>query len=208
MPYRLPDDYIRNTATVQLDDHRKGPDAPVWQPDVLPRAVELARGLGASTIVDVGCGNGRRLSEFAGEFSVIGIDDPSVTDRIDAPGKWIGHNLDRRVQLPVDTDTLSESVIVCADVIEHMHHPERLRNAIAKALDFAPVGVLSTPERELVRGVDHLGPPPNTAHAQEWTMDEFVDFLSEKMSVDRAVLTRQRNTSDVLHTVMVEVSCL
>lgn len=206
MPYQLPDGYVRNTQTVQLDDHRKGPSDPVWQPDVLPRAAEIARNIGASTIVDVGCGNGRRLSALSDEFNVIGIDHPSVVDRIDLPGEWIGHDLDRRVQLPVDPETLARSVIVCADVIEHMAHPDRLRNAIAKALQHAPIAVLSTPDRPLVRGVDHLGPSPNLAHAQEWSVDEFVAFLSEKMTVTEVGHTRQRDTSEALHTVIVEVS--
>lgn len=206
MPYHLPDGYRRNTATVQLDDHRKRPGDPVWQPDVLPHAVELARGLGASTIIDVGCGNGRRLSAHAGEFRVVGIDHPGTVDRIDLPGEWIGHDLDRRVALPVDPATLSEAVLVCADVIEHMHHPERLRNALARALQHAPAAVLSTPDRDLIRGPGHLGPPPNQAHAQEWTVDEFVAFLAEKMTVAEVTHTLQRDTSDALHTIMVDVT--
>lgn len=202
MPYHLPDNYSRRAETVQLDPHR--PRDVVWQPDVYPHAVDIARRLGVGHLVDIGCGNGSRVAEYADEFAVIGID--SDVGRIDLPGEWIAHNLDKRVKLPVAEPVLADAVLICADVIEHMSHPDRLRNAIGHALAHAPTAVLSTPDRVLVRGSDHMGPPPNTAHAQEWTLEEFVAFLSEKMTVVDAGYTRQRDTSDALSTCLVEVT--
>ena len=65
-------------------------------------------------------------------------------------------------------------MLVCADVIEHLVDPTGLLLALRALLEHAPVALLSTPERVLVRGADDQGPPANVAHVREWALDELV----------------------------------
>ena len=48
-----------------------------------------------------------------------------------------------------------------------------IRNNLAKKGLF----ILSTPERDLRRGPEHMGPPGNHAQIREWNKKEFSDYL-------------------------------
>lgn len=177
MPYRLPDRYRRNLHPVPFDDH-----APIvgqcagweWQPDVYPYAAEYARTTGASTIVDVGCGAGRKLAPLADEFKIIGLDRPEIVQQITAPGEWLSVDLEAAdVELPAPTD----AVFVCSDVIEHLLHPENAMLAMRAALN--GVLILSTPDRSRSNWTRTQGPPLNRGHVQEWTLPELAAWCED-----------------------------
>jgi hypothetical protein len=46
----------------------------VWQPDINPLAALLARRLGWSRIIDLGCGRAEKLVQLHPEFSLTGVD--------------------------------------------------------------------------------------------------------------------------------------
>jgi hypothetical protein len=46
--------------------------------------------------------------------------------------------------------------------------------------------VLSTPERDLRRGRDHMGPPDNSSHVREWNAAEFSAYLQSRGFVIRS----------------------
>ncbi|HKP76657.1 MAG TPA: glycosyltransferase family 25 protein [Longimicrobiaceae bacterium] len=152
----------------------------VWQPDVYGELPELAARLGATRIVDVGCGTAAKLVALHPRFDVVGIDHgPNIRrcrERY-AFGTWIEHDLESADTLPVDPEVLRGAVIVCGDVIQHLLQPERLLAALRHALEHAEAVVLSTPDRELTWGSAHCGPPPNPCHVREWTRDELAELL-------------------------------
>lgn len=170
--YALPDGY-RSRIPAR---YAPAPGGPVWQPDVIPLAAEIADRLGATALVDVGCSTAAKLLPFADRFELVGLD---LADQLpdDPLGEWIPCELEAVADLPVPYSILERSVIVCADVIEHLEDPARLAYALARALEWAPALVLSSPDRDRLYGPGHLGPPRNPCHAREWAADELRAFL-------------------------------
>jgi SAM-dependent methyltransferase len=186
--------------------HDEGMEA-VWQPDVYPEAATLARVLGSHRIVDLGCGDGSKLVQLAPEFEIVGVDfGPNIAackERYDV-GTWIEFDLDSEKPLPLDD--FEGAVMVCADVIEHLVHPERVLTRIRAALDSgADAVVLSTPERDLAEGPGHRGPPTNPTHVREWNADELRKFLESLGLEGRFGLTRSNDYLDKLTTTFVVV---
>jgi hypothetical protein len=152
----------------------------LWQPDVYEEAREIARRLAAARIVDVGCGEAQKLVKLSPELELVGIDfgtNLEICRTLYPFGTWIDHDLERADPLPLASAQWRRSVIVCADVVEHLIHPERLLAQLRSALQLAEALVLTTPERELTWGESHLGPPPNPCHVREWSRSEFATLL-------------------------------
>jgi SAM-dependent methyltransferase len=137
----------------------------------------LARELGCSRIIDVGCGRAQKLIKLHPEFSIVGIDHgPNIEYcRRYTFGTWIECDVEREslADLPAQG-----SVVVCADVIEHLVNPVLLLQSLRTLLERGAGAVLlSTPERDLLRGRDHFGPPPNPCHVREWNTAELRKLL-------------------------------
>jgi hypothetical protein len=63
--------------------------------------------------------------------------------------------------------------------------------------------LLSTPERTHTWGADHAGPPPNTCHVREWTIDELGALLErEGFDFGDVELTRSNNAESRLATTL------
>ena len=179
----------------------------VWQPDVYPEAAALGRRLGARKIVDVGCGTAGKLVELHPEFEIVGVDfGPNIEtcrERYDF-GTWIETDLDREDSLGFSE--VAGGVLVCADVIEHLVHPERLLKLLRGALDQGAAALLlSTPERELYNEPGHLGPPPNTAHVREWAIDELEEFMASEGLEGSFGLTRSNDVMPYMQTILAVV---
>lgn len=181
------------------------PSNVTWQPDVYPEAARVARELGARTIVDLGSGNGDKLARLHPEFELVGVDIGSNLEhvrRAHPQGTWIEHDFEQPGALPLDQELLDGAVIVCADVIEHLMRPEHLLAKLRRALeDGAAAVLLSTPERTRTWGDEHQGPPPNTCHVREWTLEE-LGALLEREGLDRGdlELTRSNDAESRLAT--------
>jgi SAM-dependent methyltransferase len=161
--------------------YRDRDDGVVFQPDVYREAARLADELGAVRVVDLGCGNAAKLVELHPRFDVVGVDVGQNLERCRARfdfGTWLEHDLDADGRLPIPEPDLRRSVLVAADVVEHLRHPERLLRELARVVPHATAVLISTPDRDLVRGPGHRGPPPNLAHAREWNIYEFAAFLA------------------------------
>ena len=179
----------------------------VWQPDVYTEAARLAGLVGASCIVDVGCGGGRTLAALHPRFDVVGMDlpGPNLEEcRARAPHlEWIEHDIESDLPLPVPEVLLTRSVVVSSDVIEHLLRPERLLVKLRSALAVAHAVVLSTPDRELTWGPDHAGPPPNPSHVREWSTRELAAFLDGAGFGHRIMtLTRSNDRLDEKKTIL------
>lgn len=199
--YFLPPGYTsRPTPEYFVDENLNA----VWQPDVYPEAAALARRLGAGTIVDVGCGTAGKLAELHPEFDVVGIDFGSNIEFCRAHygfGTWIETDFDRDSSLGYDD--LDRSVLVCADVIEHLVRPERLLRMLRLAFDAGTSALLlSTPERELHNEPDPLGPPLNPAHVREWASDELRQFMASEGLEGHFGLTRSNDVMPYMQTIL------
>ena len=93
-------------------------------------------------------------------------------------GKWIEWNLESSGRIPLRKNLLRRAVVVCSDVIEHLVDPEPLIENLRSWLDYAPIVILTTPERDLVRGPNDLGPPINPSHVREWSLAELEPWLN------------------------------
>ena len=80
--------------------------------------------------------------------------------------------------------------------------PEHLLHKLRGAFDRGAAAVLlSTPERARTWGADHDGPPPNTCHVREWTLEELGALLErEGFAWGDLELTRSNDAESRLAT--------
>jgi len=178
----------------------------IYQPDVYPLAEYLGTGFDCKYIVDIGCGSGEKLAAIFPKYQIIGIDYGTNIKECQnrwSFGKWLEHDLDKPGRVPVSKDIFSKAIIICADVIEHLTHPKYLLNNLKYMMDYAPVFLLSTPERDLVRGTKDVGPHANQHHIREWNMNEFIQLLNYfNLSVEFSGLTVNNNRDLAKKTIL------
>lgn len=201
MDYCLPQGYqARLEPQYFADEDYEG----VWQPDVYPEGAALAKRLGARRLVDVGCGTGQKAASLHPDLEIIGIDYGSNIEACRESydfGTWLEVDLDRDESLGISDFT--DSVLVCADVIEHLVYPEKLLRLLAEALERgAGALVLSTPDRDLINERGHLGPPPNPAHVREWTGSELECFMAAAGLRGHFGRTRTSDITPALRTIL------
>lgn len=176
MSFFLPPDY---NSRIENQHFLDKPTENVYQPHVYELAAFLARRSGVRRIIDVGCGSGAKLSGLTNEFEIIGIDCAATIPLFrenNKNAKWIICDLES--ELPeISKDYLTDSLVICSDVIEHLQNPEPLARYLADISLIAPYVLISTPDRDRVRGWLDDGPPANPCHVREWGASEFLRFL-------------------------------
>lgn len=169
----------------------------VHQPHVYPFAAHLAARYGCTHVIDLGCGRAQKLAPLHPEFQPVGVDIGANVEWCRETyrfGEWIEWDFERPGALPIAPELARRSVVVCADVIEHLVDPTHLLSNLRLLLEEAPVALLSTPERDLVRGSMHTGPPDNVHHAREWNLDELQALLEwARLRPSFVGLTSSRN---------------
>ena len=203
----LPTGYVSRPKPVYYVDSPEHRSGLIWQPDVYPVAANIARDLGAGTLIDIGCGRAEKLMALAGQFRIIGVDYGPNLDwcRREHPAtSWVHVDLEHPDLWPLPDERVRDSVIICSDVIEHLMDPSALLANLQSLSRQAKAVVISTPERDLTHGVSHSGPPPNPAHTREWALDEFVVLLEHHgFTVQWAGITRSNNADEARKTLMV-----
>lgn len=175
-------DYTARDTGSYFEDSLANRTGITHQPDVYALARYLAHRFGCTHILDIGCGQGRKLAKFHPEFKITGIDFGSNIDYCRshyAFGQWLSYDLELQHHEILPQEILEKTLVICSDVIEHLIDPSGLLNTLAQCLKHAPVAILSTPERDLVRGSNDPGPPANPAHVREWNLVEFSQLLEE-----------------------------
>ena len=147
--------------------------------------------------LELGSGAGFKLNKYIRPVcdDVYGIDLPHATaycEKLYKDIKWINDDFDYK-QPAIDKKF---DLIISFDVIEHLIYPENLLNKI-KSYSHANTRILlSTPERDLVRGKDHFGPAPNEKHVREWNQDELAKFLKfEGFHINKHLILEARKLS-------------
>ena len=127
-------------------------------------------------VLDIGCGSAFNLMKYFGDCSTIGLD---VLDTV----MWLKRRYpERRWGTLEDLPEIrSCDLVLCSDVIEHVWNPDVILNII-RAIEFQ-LCVISTPDRDRVHGVDHIGPPVNLSHVREWNFAEFDKYVSRYFGI-------------------------
>lgn len=129
-------------------------------------------------LIDIGCGIGSKLkyiNKYNPSIEIIGIDqeDPiEYCNRTYDFGKWISDDFEN----PRQFENIKSKLIVCCDVIEHMNDPDLLLAYIKMKLEKDGIAVISTPERDKLRGVNNNN-PDNKFHIREWNSNEFRKYM-------------------------------
>ena len=188
--YCIRPDYIPNRTPLTVDeisgneywDARRVDEAKYYQFTAYRRAAILMRREALQTLVDVGCGVGIKLEWIHRQLPlvrIIGIDQPRAIEFCRehyAFGEWFVDDFENSHTQPKE---IQGDLVLCVDVIEHVIDPDRLLQYLRECV--RPDGwiLISTPERDLVRGRDCLC-SPNPAHIREWTKTEFHSYLCSR----------------------------
>ena len=204
--YCIKDGYHHRSEPVYFEDVQPAPNL-VYQPEVYAAAETLARRTGARRIVDLGCGHAGKLVPLFGQFEISGFDFGANLEYCRAEygavegTEWRELDLEQPCDALVESGVLDDAVIICADVVEHIARPDNLLKLLVEAHRRGHFVLMSTPERDLTRGFDDMGPPENTAHIREWNYAEFAALLAERELASALVgitindtRRRQRNT--------------
>ena len=178
--YFIKTGYIPRSETSYFEDSINCDSGIIHQPDVYTFAAYLGQKFGCTHILDIGCGRGLKLSQLHPEFKLVGVDFGENIEfcRKNYPfGEWQERNLESPHFELLPTHILKSTLIVCSDVIEHLANPSGLLQTLENCLEHAPLAILLTPERDLVRGVSDFGPPVNPTHVREWNQQELRQLL-------------------------------
>lgn len=163
-----------------------------WQLEVYKSAYSLSKKIDGKSVIDVGCGSAFKLLNLFNDLETTGIELKDVYDWLLASyplKKWMAFE-------NTDPGRLHADLIICSDVIEHIKNPDELMDFLKK-INFRFL-VLSTPERNSVRGKKDFGPPENTSHYREWNAGEFREYVSQWFAVHEQIISNDKSVSQIL----------
>ena len=172
--YYLREGYKRRGSYHHYDDRGLTDE---YQDKVYSKARQVLEENNYSTVLDIGTGSGYKLVKYFEKEDTLGLElqqnipflEEKYPDR-----KWQLSEFEEKKEH-------NKELVICSDVIEHLVEPDDLLEFVHN-IDFGHL-VLSTPERLITRGEDHLGPPTNLAHTMEWSKDEFFNYISKNFLV-------------------------
>jgi len=190
--YFLARDYIANTRNETVC-----PDAGVnyWSPRMIHmanfyqyhvylRAKRLIVEKGLRSVLDIGCGPALKLARLIAPVckDIVAMDHPDVISFCKqrfAFAQFIAYDIEKDV-FPISR---AFDLVICADVIEHLVEPDKLLDDICLASTSDTIIIISTPERNILRGKNCLH-SPNPVHVREWNFAEFDAYLlSRRLAV-------------------------
>lgn len=212
MAFGIKGGYRENPGPVYFLDDATTDRGIVFQPDVYTFAAWLV-GHGeqvytsdvySPAVLDVGCGWGDKLAAMHTAYPWWGYTGVDFGANIAhcreryGWGAWIEADLERGLKLG-DAD-----VVICSDVIEHLADPTAL---LASLRATGSLIVLSTPERDIQWGYDHVGPSGNLCHVREWNAVELHAFLEDSgFTIHHHGLTRGSDQGWAMATQLVVMS--
>jgi SAM-dependent methyltransferase len=128
-------------------------------------------------VVDVGCGSAVKLNKVIGRKTdrFIGIDQESVVrfcKKTYKKGEYLSDNFEK----PQLTINKTIDLVICSDVIEHVYDPDILIDYIKHLSLPDTYIVISTPERDLLRGEECME-SKKPEHVREWNKKELRCYL-------------------------------
>ena len=132
---------------------------------------------GKSKILDVGCGTAHKLINILGliTHNIFGVDQKNPVNyckKTHAIGTFIIDDFEN----PSLTGMKDVDLLLCVDVIEHMFNPDILLNYIKKNSNSKTKIIISTPDRDKLRGFDCME-SKKPEHIREWNFQEFKNYI-------------------------------
>lgn len=134
---------------------------------------------GIARVIDVGCGVATKLARLQAlhpGVDYVGIDQPATIEfcrKRYAFGRWIADDLENPDPALAN---LAGDLVICSDVIEHLRDPDVLLGYLRRRTAAGGRVLLSTPERDLLRGRD-CNHSPNRYHVREWNREELQAYV-------------------------------
>lgn len=165
-----------------------------YQYYVYQHARRLMKVHGLSSLLDVGSGPAVKVRELLAPI----CDDITLVDQPNSEELATG-NLPKAKFIASDLEVIDKDLgrqfdlVICADVLEHLGDPTCCTDFIAKHLTKNGLAVISTPERDIVRGPSAMK-SGNPVHVREWNATEFHRFIESRGLdiVDHQFLPLQR----------------
>jgi Methyltransferase domain len=174
----------------EVFDDRENKDE--WQQTVYELALLRLKEIRGNSLIDVGCGSAYKLINMLGDYDTLGIELREtyywLLEKYPSK-KWMAFE-------NTDPSKLQCDVVICSDVIEHVRNPDIIMDFL-KSINFRCL-VLSTPERDSVRGAADFGPPENTSHYREWNKQEFNEYVSNWFRVEEQIISHDKSPSQIL----------
>ncbi len=177
--YTIKEGYrIRGKHTPHIDKQFTGM---VFQPYVYALAEFLIQRGDFKYLIDIGAGDGERIRKLnLVNVNVIAIDQAmngEVLQKNLPQAQFI--NFDPEKGLPsISEDILKDAVVVSSGVIEQITEPHQYLMGLSHLSKVAPFVLIATADRTRFRGPEDFGPPVDTSHVREWTIDEFYSLLT------------------------------
>jgi SAM-dependent methyltransferase/chromosome segregation ATPase len=203
--FSLPPRYVSRARPEYHHEDSVAESGVTWQPEVYELAGEFAKARSLNTVVDIGCGSGLKLEAIDVQRRV-GVDFGPNLDwcrEHHSWGEWIEADFETEDLRKIEPLLGPDTVVICADVVEHLVDPDPLIQLWRKAYNAGSLVITSTPDRVRVRGADHMGPPGNPAHVREWQLDEYISLLkSRRLPVTAAGWTIDNDRDRQLMTIV------
>lgn len=180
--------YVHRKQYHHFDDTKNSDE---WQDCVYSKAKSLLESKKYQSVLDIGCGSGFKLIKYFDAYNTIGLEleeNLSFLQKKYPNKKWMISNFEKKLE----EDT---QIVICSDVIEHLVNPDTLLNFLYE-IDFE-ICVMSTPERDVIRGKDSLGPPENLAHVREWNKIEFYTYINQNFNILEHYVDEARTGSGI-----------
>lgn len=145
-------------------------------------AATLIKNNKSANVIDIGCGPGTKLITLVKPYCqrVVGVDQETIIEVCKSLYPEVEFYADNfeSPRISFDSKGLAHEfdVIICADVIEHVTDPDIILRYIKNFGKDNTLVIISTPERDILRGVDCMH-SPKPEHIREWNMQEFSQFL-------------------------------
>lgn len=171
--------YRHNFKTSSFLDDEMASKA--WQYQVYKLVRNLVVDKKLNSVLDIGCGYGKKLEELIQPVcnNIVGIDFKHSIDYCKRNydfGRWYVDDVENsKLRMKEKFD-----LIIAADVIEHLKNPDKLFDYFSNYAYANTYIIISTPERDIVRGKSDMGPPNNPAHVREWNKKEFARYIESK----------------------------
>jgi len=188
----LPENYKERLNPAQYFDMGMKDE---WQKEVYEKAAEIFIKNKYETVVDLGCGSAYKLLNYFPKTAIL----TGVEERLTYA--WLVANYPDNNWIEYDPNLVlsPQDLLVCADVIEHIIDVISFVDWL-NSQDWK-TAVISTPDRILLYGTEHMGPPPNGAHVREWSFDEFHSFMSQWFTIKEHLIT---STGQGAQTMIIE----
>lgn len=198
--------YVHRQNPESFSDVIDRADSAVCHPDVYRFAAFLAGRFGCDSLIDLGCRFRGVLTDIGLGLRLVRVDWPDNMRRFgeEHPGSiCIKHGFGEQFLHIDDRELVARSVVVCANVFEHLINPIPLLASLRDLLEDAPIAIVTTPERDRVGGTSHMGPPDDRRRVREWSLLEFAALLrAAGLNIEFAGLTADSDREPAKGTIL------